>query len=212
MGAVGLADPDAAGLDPCGSPTREAPFGPWMRPARVEAGIYWGHMRHTVRGLVVGRFQPFHNGHQALIQGAIEDCVHVVVAIGSSNAKRSTRNPFSYEERERMVRAVFGDRVEVAPLPDIHDPPHWVEHVIDRLGAVDKVYGNDERTLALFEDEGIKVGRPGVVDRERLEGTTVRIQIAEGDRDWRRAVPEPVVRLLDEWDAAKRLRLLEATA
>lgn len=163
-----------------------------------------------VRGLVIGRFQPLHRGHQALIKAAIEDCVNVVVGIGSTNARQDGRNPFSYEERAEMVRAVFGEQVEVVSLPDIHDPPRWVRHVLAITGPVDKVYGNHDPDLDLFEEEGIAVVRPGLVERERLEGRTLRLKIAEGDPDWRRDVPAPVVHVLERLGADRRLRLLEA--
>ena len=163
-----------------------------------------------MRGLVVGRFQPLHKGHEAVIRRAIEDCVHVVVAIGSSQAKQSVQDPFTLEERQEMIRAVFGDAVEVFAVPDIHDPPRWVGHLTDITGPVDKVFGNDERTVSLFEDEGIPVVRSGLKDREALEGKTIRLKMAEGDGMWRKSVPAPVVERIDAWDVPVRLRRLEA--
>lgn len=165
-----------------------------------------------MRGLVVGRFQPFHHGHRLLVQQAIEDCVDVVVGIGSSNAPRSVRNPFSADERLQMVHAALGDAVRVVLLPDIHDPPNWVDHVMALTGAVDKVFGNDDRTLNLFEDADVPVARTGHFDREQYQAKTIRMQMAEGDPAWRKAVPEPVAALLADWDAEKRLRRLEAYA
>ncbi|MGB0652742.1 MAG: adenylyltransferase/cytidyltransferase family protein [Thermoplasmatota archaeon] len=164
-----------------------------------------------MQGLVVGRFQPLHNGHAALLKAAAEDCVHVTVALGSSNAKQAVRNPFTVDERTAMLAAVAPD-ARVVPVPDLHDPPRWADHVLDLVGPVDRVFGNDDRTLDLFEDLGIAVRRTGLVERERYEASTIRMQMAEGDPAWRRAVPASVVALLDGWDVEKRLRLLEARA
>ncbi|MGB1586268.1 MAG: adenylyltransferase/cytidyltransferase family protein [Thermoplasmatota archaeon] len=162
-----------------------------------------------MRGVVVGRFQPLHNGHAALIKQAIEDCVDVVVAIGSSQAKPSPTNPFSLEERTAMIQAAFPG-VTVVAVPDIHDPPNWVDHMLRLTGPVDRAFGNDDQTMDLFEDAGIPVRRPGLEKREAWEGKTVRLQIAEGDGAWRKSVPGPVKDLLDSWDAGIRLRRLEA--
>lgn len=184
-----------------------------MNPEAAEAkGISGEPPCVSVRGLVIGRFQPLHKGHEAVIRTAIEDCVRVVVGIGSSNAQQSVKNPFSFEERKQMVQSVFGDTVEVVAVPDIHDPPNWVDHVVDTLGPIQRVYGNDERTLSLFEDAGLHVRRTGLRDRGTYEGRTIRMQVAEGDREWRKSVPAPVVKLLDEWNADKRLRTLELAA
>ncbi len=164
-----------------------------------------------MHGLVVGRFQPLHKGHAALIKAAVEDCVNVTVGIGSSNAPQNLQNPFSFEERRRMLGASFPG-IRVLAIPDIHDPPRWVDHVLDITGPVDRAYGNDTRTLDLFEDAGVPVRRPGMVQREQFEASTVRMQMAEDDGAWRRAVPPAVVEVLDAIEAGKRLRLLEARA
>ena len=160
---------------------------------------------------MVGRFQPFHNGHRELVQAAIEDCVEVVVGIGSSNAKPGLRNPFTLEERKAMVHAAFPG-AQVVALPDIHDPPRWADHVLALTGRVDKVFGNDDATLALFEDAGVSVVRPGLVERERFEASTIRMQLAEDDPEWRKAVPPGVAVLLERLEAGKRLRRLEMAA
>lgn len=162
-----------------------------------------------MRGLVIGRFQPLHKGHEALIRAAIEDCVHVTVGIGSSTAKQSPTNPFSYEERANMVRAVFGGDVDVVAIPDIHDPPNYAAHVTDITGDIDRVFGNDDRTLDLFEDAGLPIRRPGLKDRATFEGKTIRMQMAEGDAAWRKAVPAAVAAIVDDVDGSKRVRLLE---
>ena len=59
--------------------------------------------------VTVGRFQPFHNGHKAVIEAALEQAKEVVVVVGSSFAARSIRNPFTFEERKAMIEATFPD-------------------------------------------------------------------------------------------------------
>jgi nicotinamide-nucleotide adenylyltransferase len=170
-----------------------------------------------VRGLVVGRFQPLHNGHKALISKALEDCVHIVVGLGSAAAKPSLRNPFSAAERRQMVLSAFPNetaagQLTVIDIPDLHDPPRWVAHVLQLTGPVDKVYGNDDSTLNLFDVAGLRTVRPGLVDREKYQAKTLRMQMAEDDPSWRKAVPPPVAKLLESWQAGRRLRSMEALA
>lgn len=170
-----------------------------------------------MRALVVGRFQPVHKGHVALVQRALEDCQEVIVGIGSSAAKTSLRNPFSADERRQMLGACFpadlaAGRLRILDVPDIHNPPKWVAHVLTITGPVDRVFGNDDDTLALFEMANLTVSRPGLVDRDRCEGSRIRMQLAEDDPAWRKCVPAPVVALLEQWGAGKRLRALEAYA
>jgi nicotinamide-nucleotide adenylyltransferase len=164
-----------------------------------------------VRALVVGRFQPLHKGHQALLQQAVEECVGVAVAIGSTRARPSLRNPFSFEERKAMLAAVF-PQLPVFDVPDVHDATRWVEHTLAITGSVDRVYGNDDATLDLFEQAHIPVVRPGLVEREAYQATAIRALMAEGDPAWRKAVPPPVAELLMKWDAPKRMLMMDRMA
>ena len=79
----------------------------------------------------IGRFQPVHNGHKAVIDRALEVADHVLVLVGSANRGRSGRNPFTFDERKRMINSVYDNgRVHVAAINDIiYNDVKWVEHV-----------------------------------------------------------------------------------
>jgi bifunctional NMN adenylyltransferase/nudix hydrolase len=79
----------------------------------------------------IGRFQPFHNGHKAVIEAALEQAKEVVVVVGSSFAARNIRNPFTFQERKAMIEAVFPtDRVKVVPVSDYpYDDNKWVNAI-----------------------------------------------------------------------------------
>ena len=79
----------------------------------------------------IGRFQPFHNGHKAVIEAALEQANEVVVVVGSSFAARNIRNPFTFEERKAMIQAVFPSiRVKVVPVSDYpYDDNKWVNAI-----------------------------------------------------------------------------------
>ncbi|MFA5945217.1 MAG: adenylyltransferase/cytidyltransferase family protein [Candidatus Thermoplasmatota archaeon] len=171
----------------------------------------------AVRALVLGRFQPFHLGHKALVREALGRGATVVLAIGSSTAKPGLRNPFTTAERRQMVEAVFPNEIRsgaivLAEVPDLHDPLRYAAHALAITGPVDVVYGNDDMTTGLFERAGLRVESPGLVERERYEAKAIRAQIAADDLTWRKSVPPAVADLLLKMDAARRLRGLEAYA
>lgn len=80
----------------------------------------------------IGRFQPFHNGHKAVIETALEQAKEVVIVVGSSFAARNIRNPFTFEERKTMIKAVFpSDNVKVVPVSDYpYDDNKWINAIM----------------------------------------------------------------------------------
>lgn len=79
----------------------------------------------------IGRFQPFHNGHKAVIDAALEQAKEVVIVVGSSFAARNIRNPFTFDERKAMIKSVFpSDNVHVVPVSDYpYDDNKWVNAI-----------------------------------------------------------------------------------
>lgn len=88
--------------------------------------------------VVIGRFQLPHNAHFNLIGKALESARNVIVCIGSSNVRRSLRNPFSVTERmsllqygsESILEAVTSGRLRFVGIEDSYNSDqHWVECV-----------------------------------------------------------------------------------
>jgi bifunctional NMN adenylyltransferase/nudix hydrolase len=90
----------------------------------------------------IGRFQPFHLGHKAVIDAALKQAKQVVVVVGSSFAARNIRNPFTFEERKAMIEAVYSDetwtsglnqegkRLHIVPVSDYpYDDNKWVNAI-----------------------------------------------------------------------------------
>lgn len=51
----------------------------------------------------IGRFQPIHNSHLEMIKFGLEQAENLIIAIGSTDASPSVKNPWSFEERVKMV-------------------------------------------------------------------------------------------------------------
>jgi len=75
----------------------------------------------TVRDALVfiGRFSPFHNGHKAVIDAALEQAKQVIVVVGSSFAARNIRNPFTFQERKAMIESIYKDQTTTINGEDI---------------------------------------------------------------------------------------------
>src|SRR6218665_148346 len=88
--------------------------------------------------IYIGRFQPVHNGHRVLLQRALASARQVIVVLGSAWQARSPKNPFTWQEREAMLRAVLPEadqaRVQLLPVRDYYNQAVWVQ-AVHRAGA-----------------------------------------------------------------------------
>ena len=72
---------------------------------------------HKKFAMFIGKWQPFHNGHKYLIDGALSKGEHVCVAI--RNTEISEKNPYTVEQRIEMIKRIYRDAVEIVVIPDI---------------------------------------------------------------------------------------------
>jgi nicotinamide-nucleotide adenylyltransferase len=164
-----------------------------------------------VTGLLVGRFQPFHRGHLAVLtelrRSHPEESLLVVV--GSAQESFTSENPFTAGERiEMLQRALAEARIAgclPVPVADIHRHDQWAAYLRGLLPAFDVVYTNNPLTRLLFERERVRVESPRLVDRERYQGAVIRRRMREGAA-WGDLVPASVQRFLEEIGAPDRLR------
>ena len=69
-------------------------------------------------GVFVGRFQPLHEGHRKCIESILASNDRCVVMV--RDTATSEKNPFSYAEREQMIREAFPNKnqVQIVHLSD----------------------------------------------------------------------------------------------
>ena len=83
--------------------------------------------------VLVGRFQPFHDAHLALLECGLEVASRCVVIIGSAFQARTPKNPFTWKERAEMIRQSLPEadreRVTIVPMRDYYDEARWVASV-----------------------------------------------------------------------------------
>lgn len=83
--------------------------------------------------VLIGRFQPFHQGHAALLERALAAAPRVVVVLGSARQARNAKNPFTWEERAAMIAgcldAATAARLAFVPVRDYYDDGRWAAAV-----------------------------------------------------------------------------------
>lgn len=88
---------------------------------------------NTDIGVVIGRWQLFHNAHYNLVRTATSCSKHLIIGIGSCNRSPDIKNPFSAEQRQEMILEAcdFLDpsKVSFIHIPDfIYENNRWLEN------------------------------------------------------------------------------------
>ena len=161
-----------------------------------------------MRGFLIGRFQPFHNGHLSVVEEIATEVDELVVGIGSAGASHTASNPFTAGERIMMITKTLAsyDLVTYAvPIEDLERHAVWVSHVQSMSPDFDIAYSNNPLVIRLFEEAGIDVRQSPMFNRNVLEGSGIRHRMITGGK-WREQVPDPVVAVIEEIDGVARIK------
>ncbi|WP_288267562.1 nicotinamide-nucleotide adenylyltransferase [uncultured Methanobrevibacter sp.] len=166
-----------------------------------------------VRGILIGRMQPVHNGHMEVIKRILEEVDEIVIGIGSAQLSHEVKDPFTAGERVLMMTQALAEidvdpsRYYIIPMQDINFNAIWASHVKMLTPPFSIVYSGNPLVKQLFAEEGYEVRQPPLYDRIHLSGTEVRRRILE-DENWQELVPKATADLLKEIDGVNRLKNL----
>jgi len=164
---------------------------------------------YTMRALLIGRFQPFHNGHAELVKYAIDKYGEVIIAVGSAYDSYTPHNPFTAGERYLMIhRALAEIKIRdyyIIPVPDINRYGVYASHVADLSPKFDIVLSNNPTIKEIFEKDGFGVEGTPLFEREKYSGTEIRRRMAEG-KEWQNLVPDAVAKIIKELDGEERVK------
>ena len=162
--------------------------------------------------LIIGRFQPFHLGHLRLIEEGAKEANHIIIGIGSSQCSGTENNPFSAEERKKMIEASVPKKIKhsIHEITDIGNDKLWVSHVSKIVPNFKVVYTNGELERRLFKEAGYRVHATGLYNRDKFAGTEVRRRIRAG-QEWESLVPEGTIKIMKEIKGEERIKSLAST-
>lgn len=147
-------------------------------------------------GVFIGRFQPVHDGHLSAIAQAASRCKHLVILIGSADACRSPRNPWTFREREMMVssalRAKGVHNFKILPVNDYkYNDPQWINDVRETVEHAKQFTEYGSVTLFGYWKEGNDYLKwfpdwkfQGLEATVHIDATTIR------ERMWRNKDPK----------------------
>jgi len=165
-------------------------------------------------GLLIGRFQPFHLGHQEAVYLALKKVNILHIIIGSSNKAHNQKNPFTYSERWRMINLVLInsripiEKIFITPIPDFNNHKKWKECIDFFVQDYNVVFTNDSETRNVFTKEGVEVSKIPFKNRKVLAGKEIRKRIV-CRKKWSNLVPNVVYEYINEINGQKRIIALK---
>ena len=175
---------------------------------------------------ITGRFQPFHRDHLELVRIGLDRATRVIIGITNPDDRSlrpvetsphrhlGTANPFTYYERQRMIRnSLLGDGVAAAdfgivPFP-LDVPSVWHSYVPVGTAQLVRLFSAWEQDKARrLREAGYEVVEIEGDMQTRIAATAIRTAIANGS-SWRNLVPRgtsDVIESLGERTVALRCR------
>lgn len=143
-------------------------------------------------GVYAGRFQPFHLGHLSAIKHITSICDETYVLICSKKGDSPTddRNPFSYEEREQMIKRSMGlpQLVHYRHVCDQDNDQEWTRVIEGTLpkGRIIS-FSNNPHTTTAFKAHGYETRSLPIV-YDNISATIIRKHIIRNE-PWKHLVP-----------------------
>jgi nicotinamide-nucleotide adenylyltransferase len=166
-----------------------------------------------VRGILIGRMQPVHNGHMQVINKILDEVDEIIIGIGSAQLSHEQKDPFTAGERIVMMSQALAEaevdpsRYYIIPMQDINFNAIWPSHVKMMTPPFSIVYSGNPLVKQLFEEEGYEVKNPPLYDRLHLSGSEVRRRILSGE-NWQELLSDSTIEVMDEIKGVERLKNL----
>lgn len=176
-------------------------------------------------GLIIGRFQPFHYGHQHIINEVLLDKKIPIIVMGNDYGKRPDKNPLSIQQRQELIKLIYPN-VEIL-FEWVGDNPDWNIWWNDMGLAVIGSSGRQKNQVTLyynnkesdrynqfevlgkeyinefytkvFEDNGIKTKQISFVERTDIKVDAHATNIRDDFEQFKHLIDARVYWKLKEW-------------
>lgn len=134
--------------------------------------------------VLIGRFQPFHNAHLEIIKRATALTDQLVIITGSAAQPRTYKNPFTSDERARMIKAATGGlsiRISIEENMDtMYNDQAWavrVQSIVSKyriLGTKTAIIGHKKDDSSFYLDMFPQWDYVDVEEIEPLSAVNIR--------------------------------------
>lgn len=164
--------------------------------------------------VLIGRFQPLHNAHLEIIKRCTALTEQLIIVAGSAKQPRTYKNPFTFDERSRMIKDAAGSlnlRIQVEPNVDtIYNDQAWavrVQGIVAKYAAPSTkigIIGHKKDESSFYLDMFPQWTFVNVDQIEPLGATDIRDLFFRRDVNFnflKSVVPETTLRFLSKFSS-----------
>jgi len=163
------------------------------------------------KGLYIGRFQPFHNGHLSVVKDALKEVDKIIIGIGSAQEGKTKKNPFTAKERSKMIKAALKEakisskKYSIIGIKDILGCDEvWVKHVLKTVPRFQILYtGNPWMKRCFRNVKSVKL--KNVKKVVSISSTRIRKLFLKG-KGWEKLVPKSVAKEIKRVKGVERIK------
>jgi nicotinamide-nucleotide adenylyltransferase len=162
------------------------------------------------RAFYIGRFQPYHLGHQTVLEIIAQEVDEIIIGIGSAQASHEIENLFTAGERILMMTKALEElnvKHYIIPIEDIQRNSVWVSHIISLTPTFNIVYSNNPLVICLFNEAGFEVRQSPLFLRNEYSGTEIRRRMCSNE-EWELLVPLSTANVIREIDGVERIKAI----
>lgn len=179
----------------------------------------------TKYGMILGRFQPFHYGHQHIVNEVLLDGLTPIIFIGDDSGDNKTRNPLSYFQRKELIQLIYPNtEIIFIQLYDKNNWTDWFDSIghlavghsgrhrhelmlyynnkeqdrYDHFEAYGKEYINKFYT-EIFKDNGVKTKQVKFVERNDITINADATNIRDDIESFKHLLDARIYHKLKEW-------------
>lgn len=161
-------------------------------------------------GVYIGRFQPFHKGHEDVIAQMVNKVDRIIILIGSSHSSLDPKNPFTWKERSYMIGEYIHTTypevsVNIFPIADYTRDIDWEKQVQTVVSNCSKEsseihlfgYLKDQTSYYLQKFPQWKLN---IINKYRdINATDIRKQLFEEGQLDSTLLPESTQKMVELW-------------
>ena len=163
-------------------------------------------------GVLVGRFQPFHNGHLEAVRYALKKVDYLYIVIGSSQKSHERDNPFTAGEKPRIIKAALDssdvkpERWMAVPIASTDTSRSLACEPQDYRPSLHEGLHQRRPDYPCLKEQGMRVEAVPYLERSSYSADQRPKQDSMEMKQWEKLVPEPVASMVKSIGGVERVR------